>query len=396
MISGQHVQGETTQQHEYEQHQEKILLSLAQTLAQLRVEGVEGYDPRIPVNVRPLLMNLKHGLRDLIRVTLNNTHFQWESPDEITAHILSTLQSHNISFRESWEEDARYYTYDDLEDIQLLQSLQHPNLLIATTRLWVMCGSDTSFYLFQKSGEQWQLVVAQEANNYEEISGAQGAFQYAISPPDVTGDFYIVTANINPWCSSNWQSLRYKAFRVGATPSQPKMLAQGEETIYKVTGYTITTHATKFWLLFAGDVSEYQVHWDYNSTISMHMVSYDVEGDQVKGIHFVPEDFLGTWFRMPWEEASKWVEPESLPAIEPWYTRLREIGEKSYSFSVMRPCEHNQDSWQIGVQVLNDTDSQPTEELCFTLNRRDEWYMIQGFYQTDSSGCPDTCPSNAS
>ena len=259
MISGQHVQGETTQQHEYEQHQEKILLSLAQTLAQLRVEGVEGYDPRIPVNVRPLLMNLKHGLRDLIRVTLNNTHFQWESPDEITAHSLSTLQSHNISFRESWEEDARYYTYDDLEDIQLLQSLQHPNLLIATTRLWVMCGSDTSFYLFQKSGEQWQLVVAQEANNYEEISGAQGAFQYAISPPDVTGDFYIVTANINPWCSSNWQSLRYKAFRVGATPSQPKMLAQGEETIYKVTGYTITTHATKFWLLFAGDVSEYQV-----------------------------------------------------------------------------------------------------------------------------------------
>ncbi len=126
------------------------------------------------------------------------------------------------------------------------------------------------------------------------------------------------------------------------------------------------------------------------------MVSYDVEGDQVEGIHFVPEDFLGKWFHMPWEEASKWVEPESLAAIESWYTRLREIGEESSSFSVMRPCEHNQDKWQIGVQVLKETDSQPTEELCFILTRKADWYMIQGFSQTASSGCPDPCPSHES
>src|SRR5262249_7376806 len=92
------------------------------------------------------------------------------------------------------------YVYGDIEDINIQEPDGHPDLVAATTTLGVCCGSDTSLYLFQRSESAWHLILAQEAEEYDEVSGAQEMFEYRISPPDSDGRFFVVTANVNPWC----------------------------------------------------------------------------------------------------------------------------------------------------------------------------------------------------
>lgn len=371
---------------------EELFQKLAHTLEQLRTVKVKEYDPDIPITIRPLFTELKHGLRDVILQTLNEKSFHWTSPDEITARVLELLQQHDILLKKPYE--TPYYTYDRIYDIHISQPAAHSELLVVTTTLWVMCGSDTSFYLLQRVGRTWQLIAAQEANDYEDITGAQKWLEYAISPPDETGQFFVVTANINPWCSSNWQSLRYKAFRIGTTPYHPTILLQREETIYIVGGYTLTVQANGFEVIFSGNPSEYEREIGLEHTTDLHMFSYTIEGDWVREFHLVPEDFLDMWLDLPWEDASKWVNQASLVSVQDWYEQLQDIkGAYWVDYSVVQPCNQNQEAIQMGIKLYLDDDHEPDNELFFMLVREDAWFMLQGFYDV-LPGCPDKSHSS--
>ncbi len=382
LIGNQSVRGES-----------RSLEAIIRTVSQLREVKVEAYDSEIPLQVKPLLIQFKHQLCDLILETMNA---QWNTPQDIRQQVLVTLQQAGIPVDDHvYDVEPAYFTYDKITDIQIEQPAEHPDMLVATVSLWVMCGGDTAFYLFQKIEKEWCLIAVQEATTYQDIGDAQQAFQYAISPADKNGQFFVVTANTHPWCTSFWNMISYRVFRVGANPYQPKILFQGEEDIYQ-GHYTITIHPAKFWIIFSGNPSEYQKISEYDGTISTHILSYDVNGEQVTGIDFVPEDYLLKWSELSWEDALKWVDPALRSKLHPWHTRLREIKEDAYSFSVLTSCKDNPDIWQIGIQLDDgdETDSTPQEGLCFTLIRDNDWYRIQGIQLTHSSECPEACPSN--
>src|SRR5262249_7368468 len=148
------------------------------------------------------------------------------------------------------------YVYGDVYDIRIQQPEAHPDLLAVTTTIGVCCGDDTSFYLFKRENAEWRLVLAQEANDYDEIDGAQGRFTLAISPPDKQGKFFVVTANVNPWCTSNWQSLRYQVLRIGQSAYEPQILLSEKGTIYLAVDnpvYELKVQRNRFFLKFYGD-----------------------------------------------------------------------------------------------------------------------------------------------
>jgi hypothetical protein len=237
--------------------------SVRQTLERLAGIGVKARDPDIPSAVKPLLTTLKHQLRDLIIRIVNDETIRWNTPDDLTSQVLSSLREHGITVgasdkdQDDWEEEERReYAYNDIRRISIEVPANHPDLLVATTTLWVMCGEDTSFYLFRRTKGAWHLVLAQEASNYRDVTGAQARFGYAVSPSDKHGDFFVVTANVNPWCSSNWQSLRYAVARPGRTPYHPETLMKRSDTIYLGIDppvYTLTVERTRFRLAFHGD-----------------------------------------------------------------------------------------------------------------------------------------------
>lgn len=206
--------------------------SISQTIRDLRKAWQINEDPSVPDDprIRPaariLLKKLKHQLRDLILDTFNARGHRIGSPERLKSDLLAKLKRNGITAGSLGGRGT-------IADIGIHRPDKHPNLLAVTTTLEILCGNDTSLYLAKRRGTRWELILALESNDYKEISGAQGSFEYAISPPDRKGDFFVVTVDINPWCTSFWQAIRYKVFRVGSQPYRPKRIMSRKEGVYK-------------------------------------------------------------------------------------------------------------------------------------------------------------------
>ncbi len=180
-----------------------------------RVKGYPSGD--VPPTAQNLLPQFKEGLREIIGRTLND--HSSSSPETLHKLILADLRKAGIEALSLVQRDG-YYTADGddfgyLYDVTVHQPERHPDLMAVVTNLTIPCGSDASLNLYRRTGATWQLILVAESNGYVEISGAQGSFQFAISPPDDERNWFVVTADVNPWCSSNWQQLRYKVLRPG-------------------------------------------------------------------------------------------------------------------------------------------------------------------------------------
>lgn len=254
--------------------------AVAQTVRSMREIKTDSMDTNVPPAAKPLLAQLKRQLLDLIIATINAHDNRRETPRLLSAMIRAQLEAAGVTVKEPPDEISAEeyfstpYVYGDIHSIEIEQPAGHPNLLAATTKLGVCCGTDSSLYLFERSGSQWQLVLAQEAGDYEEVSGAQGRFSYAVSPPDGQSGFFVVTANVNPWCTSNWQSIRYKALRPGADPYQPRAILNETDTIYlgDYSPYQLRVKHDGFTLNFAGD-------GDPEEVTSRHFLIYTINGD---------------------------------------------------------------------------------------------------------------------
>lgn len=222
-------------------------------LSKIRVKAMES---DISPSVNSLFSELKHALLNLISETMNDNSLRWKSAAELKKILISQLNSEGMKLPNNDEEEKAEYSYDQYQNIGVDKPPHHDNLLVVTASLWVMCGQDTSFYIFKKERGKWDLILAEEARNYKDILGAHSRFGYSISPPDRKGQFYVVTANVNPWCTSNWQGLRYTVYRPGQSPYNPKVLLKKEATIYLGIDppiYKIQTKADRFRLEFNGD-----------------------------------------------------------------------------------------------------------------------------------------------
>jgi hypothetical protein len=258
--------------------------SIADTVESLRRIKTDQFDTNIPPAAKPLLTLLKSQLSEVIGDTLNSENLLRDTPQHVQTAILSRLKDAGVTVRK-WE-DVAYsenyfqepYVYGDIYGITVEQPAGHPELRVATTTLGISCGEDTSLYVFKYDGSRWQFVLAQESNDYDKVSGAQGLFQYAVSPKKTKGDdFFVVTANVNPWCSSNWQSLRYKVLRPDIEAYQPRTILSAEDTIYLGGGdppYKLNVKDDGFKLEFPGEGNPDEV-------TRGRVLGYTVKGNQV-------------------------------------------------------------------------------------------------------------------
>lgn len=263
--------------------------AVAQTVKSLREIKADAMDVQLPVAVRPLLRQLKQQLRELISATLNAQGMRHQTPLQIRANVLAQLAQVGVQVPPPEESGASSnsfdtsYVYGDIHQITIQRPAKHLDLLAVTTTIGICCGQDTSFYLFKKNGKQWQLILAQEANGYADISGAHERFEYALAPPDRRGNFFIVTANVNPWCTSAWQSLRYQVMRVSRDADTPQILLNQKSTIYLGVGppdYRLRVQAKGFSLTFYGEASPKAI--SDGEITQRKVLHYAVDGNRVR------------------------------------------------------------------------------------------------------------------
>ena len=116
----------------------------------------------------------------------------------------------------------------------------------------IECGSDSILMLYKHKAGRWSDVMVRRSKPYRSISGAWEELEYDISEPDAKGRWFVVTANVNPWCVSVWQRVHFDVARPGPMPRQPKVLLSRSNTINIEDGVTIEAGRSVFTVRYDG------------------------------------------------------------------------------------------------------------------------------------------------
>lgn len=258
--------------------------SLAATVMKLKQIRVKDLDTDVPMAAKPLLTKLKQELSVLIQDTLNKQALRGTNPEELRTQIVSRLKSIGVAVAEpqtvsdSGPADTADHPFGDLLGVTLETPDGFPDLLVATTTVSIPCGEDSSLYVFNKHSGGWELLIEQEINDYDSISDAQGSLGYAVGPADHSRPFFVVVATINPWCTSNWQGIRYTVMRAGKTADQPAILFSTTDTVYLGGDekYRITVTPDGFTMKFDSSAPD-----NSDEISAMKQVKYKVSGNKV-------------------------------------------------------------------------------------------------------------------
>jgi len=376
---------------------------------QLRAIDTKGHSNPgndVPPAAQKLLPQFKSGLREIIGDTLNE--HSSSSPEQLHDLILAELKKAGIDVLNSVQRDG-YYTADGddfgyLYDVTVRQPERQPDLMAVVANLTIPCGSDASLNLYRRTGTAWQLILVEESNGYKDISGGQGSFQFAVSPTDADGNWFVVAADVNPWCSSNWQQLRYQVLRPGEDAHHPRVLLREHTSIYLGTDqpYRLTLNPHGFELNVVGAQG-----LDDSILTREHVQNYEVSGNRVTRIPplaLAPEDFLDEWVAMKWEDAGTWASSAEEGKLQYWHARLRRDGGEKIDteFDFVQPCQEagNVPKWQIGLTLASSDEHDPPgdlpDELFFTISKRDGAFYLEDVGKDRPPGCPgNTLPRGA-
>jgi hypothetical protein len=300
-------------------------------------EGAIEYD--VPAPARPLLTDLKHALRSLIIAQLAVT------PDASAKQLSNTINTVLQNAGTRFPDDSQG-GYGWLYPVEVQKPLPGRALISVQATVGIACGSDSSLYIFELKNKKWELTLSLESNGYEEVSGAQGSLEYVVGngPP---GPWWVATANINPWCTSVWQSLRYNALQAGDDPEHPRILLSEQrgvnlnfEPAFKLK---VVPHG--FELIWGGGM-ELDVDIMTRPLIARYIASGE-KFDRVSPYAFRPEDFLDEWVQLPWIQAQALSSQQS-NLLHSWHEVLADQKNKWQThFDQVKRCSRN--SWEIGL-----------------------------------------------
>ena len=354
----------------------------------------------VPPAAQRLLPQFKAGLRERIGRTLNN---HYDAPvEEMRALILTDLKRSGVEIlngidrggSETPEGDEFGYVYN----ITVRQPEKHDDLLAVVTNLTIPCGSDASLTLYKRDGMSWRPILVEEANGYPDITGALGSFQFAVSPPDPEGRWFVVTADVNPWCSSIWQQLRYKVLRPGQDALHPQLLLEENTPVYLNADppYRLTLDPQGFQVREVAYQS-----LDASILTRLHVQKYEVSGNRVTRIPplaTAPEDFLDEWMDLKWEDASHWVAASAdTSKLQSWHGRLSKPAREEKvdtELDFVQPCPEaeNDSKWQIGLLLEGAGEhalpKDFPEELFFTVKQSQGAFYVESADKERPPGCP--------
>jgi hypothetical protein len=308
--------------------------------------GMRGKAPESggPRGATPQLTVAKHQLRDWVESRLPALTERGDV-GEFERKLNSELHEAKLLCGEGAGPCPDWTLLGFLDDLKFRRS---NGFLILQTGIGIECGYDDSAYLYGWSDEGWRRVWQNEQNIYTKNAyKPQSIDAVLISPNNKANDYVVLTLGTQPWCSSNWREVYYRAFRLG--PDQGAApLVDGAEVAYLGVDPPIEGSVARDDVLveFAVGSIDGGVH---SRRAVRH---YKINGDQVKRIDplaLSPRDFVDEWLTHEWKEAAFWSESANRGSARSWHTRLHKgfvSGEFIYPTT---HCPATADLWQVGV-----------------------------------------------
>jgi hypothetical protein len=199
-----------------------------------------------------------------------------------------------------------------------------PGIVSVVARFGIECGADAMLMIFEQRGDGWDEVLRSQSAPYGTVAGGWWSFDYAISPRDGAGQWFVVTKSIAPWCSSTWSAIRYAVLRPRARPAEPRRIFARSDSIWWGNDNfgDLKVGAQDFDLRFRAESIDDGVH---NREWIRH---YSVIEDTVRRIAPLaesPRDFADEWIASSWADAASWTSTAARPRLERLHERLHRL-----------------------------------------------------------------------
>ncbi len=205
---------------------------------------------------------------------------------------------------------------------------------------------------------------------------------YELSPSDERGDWYVLAANINPWPTSVWQSLRYSVLRVGPDPGHPK--ERKWSAGINLGEYKLHASAHEFTVSYIGGT------FHPGLLTRVHVERYAERAHEwvrVAPWAVWPLDFLDEWSQMDWKVASRYVAGTGVSAARELHRQFsaRQAGEGYPEVVFVQPCPGGS-RWQIGLEFFS---GEELEARTFVeIHRKGEDFILARVAARRPPGCP--------
>ena len=251
-----------------------------------------GEDPTaVPLVARDFVASVKTELRDLAGSLL---HDQPGDAKIAAAHLQETMHT---ALKEAGAFEAcvsEYGNYGTLDEPRVTAS--QPDLIAVEVSQQVPCGRDSALFLFRYQRDAWHLVFDRERAVNESIGDAADTLMFRVSPPDAHGSLLVLTADINPWCSSNWQMLRWRVDRINPGWREPEPVSRDEEAVFLDDDVKLDVTQDTYSLRFSGNSI------DGARVVRRYIRSYRIEAGnrltRIEPIAETPQDFVEEWLLM--------------------------------------------------------------------------------------------------
>jgi hypothetical protein len=220
-------------------------------------------------------------------------------------------------------------------------------LISITAEFQIRCGSDKLLFVFAPKNGTWLEVLRWQSKPYEDVAGAFWAFDYAISPPDEIGNWYVVTKHVTPWCTSNWRTVRYSVLRPAVNSSAPREVFAGSDSIYLGDDDfgNIAAEKSAFELKFQGASIDPGIH------NRIRIKRFNVSSDKItraRPIARSPRDFVDEWIVSSWNDARAWSSKNAINALRQMHDRLHKLD--LFEYESIHRCADAPDRRQVALR----------------------------------------------
>jgi hypothetical protein len=330
----------------------------AQSIGALRGIRIDDeMDTNVPPAASLLIANAKHHLRDLAAAVLVGAE-----PNAVAA----AAHARNTMIAAVDEEGVDVggelgVPYGDGLTIEVTSP--GPGFVAVVVDFSVPCGTDSSLFLFRRTAGGWKLVLDRENNDYETVAGAAGSFEFKLSPPDANGAVLVLTTDINPWCSSNWQSLRWDLFRVG---QETEPIESGRESVFLQGEITSELRKDGFTLRFTGSSI------DPGRVARGYVRNYHVEEGHLELVE-------------PYAETA-------LEYVEEWLARNADEDLPTGEFATPERCDDG--VWRIELDFYGETDDEEIPIYFFVAEEKEgRFRMVAVTSKPDRESEPAQLPT---
>ena len=291
--------------------QDRGLAPLSATLAAMRPRG----DQRSDVNretrgATPQLTVAKHQLRDWVESRLAGFG-EKDNEDLLTRDLGDRLLAANLICEPRCP--TNYLGYLDA-----VRAGREKEFLVIRTSLGIWCGYDESAYVYRFAMNHWQRVWESEQDDYRPGHyRPQSVHAVQLSAPDQAGNRLLLSLGSQPGCSSGFQPVYYRVWRVGGA-ARPKLLLDQSEFAnvgdYPPVRGTVMLDDIRIEMTIGGT--------GYGSA-HQAIRRFRIQGDRVQQIDPIaptPRDFVEEWLDAPWARSAGWS--ESPAQLKTWHDRL--------------------------------------------------------------------------